>query len=282
MYRIILENVRGEKLELTNNPAYTITSIDGLYPPSATINTSAMATMDGSKFNSSRVNERNIVIELAIESPAEENRINLYKYIKAKQFVKFYYINDSREVYIEGYVESIPIRLFEIKQKAQISILCPFPFFKRIKESIINFASVIGNFEFPFSISAEGIAFSESEVYSEKSIVNDGDVPNGVIIELISTGLVLNPKIYNTETREFFILNFEMQSGDKVIIDTIKGEKRVTLLRNGIESNLISHIAIGSTWLQLSPGDNIFTYEVDAYIENLACTFKQVDLFEGV
>lgn len=282
MYRIILENMKGEKLELTNNPAYTITSIDGLYPPSAAINTSTMATMDGSKFNSSRVNERNIVIELAIESPAEENRINLYKYIKAKQFIKLYYINDSRDVYIEGYVESMPIQLFEIKQKAQISILCPFPYFKNIKENIIDLASVISEFEFPFSIPEEGIAFSVLEVQTEKSIINYGDVPNGIIIELIATGSVLNPKIYNVETREHFILNFEMQPSDKITINTIKGEKGVTLLRDGIESNLISCLAVGSTWFQLSPGDNIFTYEADEYIENLSCTFSQVDLFEGV
>lgn len=281
MYRIILENMKGEQLELTNNPAYKVISVDGLYPPSATINTRSTATMDGSEFNSSRVNERNIVIEIAIESPAEKNRINLYKYIKSKQYVKFYYINDSRKVYIEGYVESMPIQMFDMKQKAQISILCPSSFFKNVNNNITNFSSIVNNFEFPFAIQ-EDIPFSELELHVEKVITNDGDVDCGVIIELSATGIVLNPKIYNSETREYFFLDYEMESGDKIIINTNKGEKGITLIKDGVESNIINKHRPGSTWFQLQSGDNIFIYEADEFPENLSCTFIQTDLFEGV
>ena len=282
MYKLILENAKGEQLELTNNPAYTISSIDGLYPPSSTVNTSAAANIDGARFNSSRVNVRNIVIELAIESPAEENRINLYKYIKTKQKVKLYYSNDVRDVWIEGYVESMPIQIFDIKQKTQISILCPSPYFKNTKDNIIEFATVESNFEFAFDIAEEGIAFSELILQGEKSIINGGDAPNGAIIELIATGQVLNPKIYNVDTQEHYFLNVEMQSGDKITINTIRGEKSVTLLRNGAESNLIQYMEVGSSWFQLSPGDNIFTFTADEFPENLTCIFNQIDLFEGV
>lgn len=282
MYRIILENAKGEQLELTNNPAYSIMSVDGLYPPSATINTSTMANMDGSQFNSSCVNERNIVIEFAIESPAEENRINLYKYIKTKQYIKFYYKNETRDVYIEGRVESMPIEFFEKKQKAQLSILCPSPFFKNVDSTVIELYSVVSNFEFPFSIAEEGIPFSELKLGVEKSIINGGDIEDGVIIELVATGTVLNPKIYNSGTREHFFLNMEMQAGDKVTINTRKGEKSVMLLRDGVESNIIAKHAIGSSWFQLQPGDNTFIYNADERAENLSCIFIQNNLFEGV
>lgn len=282
MYRIILENARGQQLELTNNPAYSIIDVDGLYPPSATINTVATANSDGSEFNSSRVNERNIVINFTIESPAEENRINLYKYIKSKQYIKLYYMNDVREVYIEGRVESMPIQLFDMKQKVQLSILCPFPFFKNVTDTIVHFQSIVDMFEFPFSIESEGIAFSEVQLLVEKSIINNGDVANGVIIEMHASGLVLNPKIVNSDTNQFFALNFELQAGDVITIDTRIGEKSVTLLRDGVESNIINKLVPGSAWFQMEAGDNIFVYSADEYPENLSCTFIQTDLFEGV
>lgn len=282
MYRIILENARGQQLELTNNPAYSIIDVDGLYPPSATINTVTTANSDGSEFNSSRVNERNIVINFAIESPVEENRINLYKYIKSKQYIKLYYMNDAREVYIEGRVESMQMQLFEIKQKVQLSILCPFPFFKNVTDTVINFQSIVDMFEFPFSIDSDGVPFSEVQLLVQKSIINNGDVVNGVIIKVQASGIALNPKIVNSDTNDIFALNVELQAGDVITIDTRIGQKSVTLLREGVESNIINKLVPGSTWFQMEAGDNIFVYTADEYPENLSCTFIQTDLFEGV
>lgn len=282
MYKLIVENEKGEQLELTHNPAYTITSVDGLYPPSATINTAVSATLDGSKFNSSRVNNRNIVIELYIESPCEQNRIELYRYVKSKRHIKLYYSNGVRDVFIEGYVETVPINIFDQKQKVQISIICPSPFFKGVETNLIEFSSVNDLFEFPFDIAEAGIEFSSLQLHVEKPIINGGDVVNGVEITLRSRGLVLNPKIYNTETKEYFILNFEMQAGDEITINTSVGNKFVALLRDGVETNIINKLQPGSTWLQLQPGDNVFTYEADEYVENLYCVFVQTSLYEGV
>ena len=79
MYTFKIENEYGNMLELTHNPNYTITSIEGLNPAKANINTSVVASFDGSRFNSSRLNERNLVINVVIEKDIEQNRINLYK-----------------------------------------------------------------------------------------------------------------------------------------------------------------------------------------------------------
>lgn len=282
MYTLSAENAKGERLALTGNPAYSVTAVDGLYPPTSTINRSTVATMDGARFNSSRVNERNIVIELYIESPAEDNRINLYKYFKTKQYVKLYYSNGTRDVYIDGYVESMQIEYFEIKQKAQISVICPFPYFRSTAESVVDFLSVTSLFEFPFSIPAEGVEFSTLSLGAEKTIINNGDVASGIQIILTSTGLVLNPQIYNSGTHEFFKLDFEMDAGDEIIINTEPGNKSVKLLRDGVYTNIINKMQIGSKWLQLEPGDNLFIYEADEYAANLSCKFIHTDLFEGV
>ncbi len=75
MYTLIIENEKGEQLKLTDNPNYDVLSVEGTNPPKADINTVTVSGSDGSRFNSSRLSERNLVITLNIRPPTEENRI---------------------------------------------------------------------------------------------------------------------------------------------------------------------------------------------------------------
>ena len=152
MYTLIAQNKYGEQLELTHNNAYVIESIDGIDPPDAVINTTRNANSDGSVFNSAYVDNRTITITLAINGPAEANRIQLYRYFKNKYPVTLYYKNSTRDVYIDGYCKSIQIEFFEKKQIAQITIICPEPYFNGATDSVVEFSSIEDLFEFPFSI----------------------------------------------------------------------------------------------------------------------------------
>ena len=67
MFEITLENANGDQLNFAQNSAFTVTEIDGLNPPPATINTSQIALIDGAKYNSSKLNMRTINIAFAIE-----------------------------------------------------------------------------------------------------------------------------------------------------------------------------------------------------------------------
>lgn len=281
MYTLIIENKYGEQLELTNNPNYVISDIDGLYPPEATINTNKNANVDGSVYNSSYLNDRQITITLAINYPAEDNRLNLYRYFKTKYPVRIYYKNATRDVYIDGYVQKMTIEYFAQKQTAQIVIDCPMSLFNAREETIEEMASVKRKFVFPFSIESS-IPFSIIELIKETNIQNFGDVETGIIIKFIATGTVVNPKIYNVETLERIILNIQMQSGDEIVINTRMKEKSVKLIRDGKQLNVIGKMQPGSSWLKLSPGDNVFTYEADTGIHMLQCIFIINSQFEGV
>lgn len=282
MYTLIAENKYGEQLELTNNSRYTISDVDGLYPPEGVINTTKVSNMDGSVYNSSYVNDRTITITMAINGPAEENRLNLYRYFKTKYPVKLYYKNGVRDVYIDGYVSKFSVEYFEKKQTAQIEISCPMALFRSVEENITEFSSIENLFVFPFSIETAGIPFSTVKTGEQKTIINGGDVETGVIIKLNALGTILNPKIYNVDNADHMILNVEMHSGDEITINTRKKEKSIILLSDGVESNIIGKLEAGSTWFNLVPGDSLFTYEADEFPENLQCTFIISDQFEGV
>lgn len=302
MYTLIAENKYSEQLELTHNPAYNITDIDGIDPAEAVINVSKNAGADGSVFNSAYVNDRQIVITLSVNAPTETNRIALYKFFKPKFPVTLYYQNATRNVYINGYVQNVAVGFFDKKQTVQITINCPQPFFNGLYTKVQECSNVESLFEFPFSIEEStapivgqavvgtdslggesgGIEFSRLLDYFEATIFNDGDVETGALITIKASGAVDTPKIYNVETNESFIINTTLQAGDLVTINTRRGEKALTLLRNGVTIPLIGSLAEGSTWFQLVPSDNVFTLDADSGVENMLVTFTINDQYEGV
>jgi hypothetical protein len=282
MYSLSVENDRGNLLELTNNSDYTVYKINGLTPPKATVNSSVNATTDGSSINSVRVANRNIVIYMTVNGDVEANRINLYKYFPVKKSVKLYFSNGSRDIYIEGTVELIECDMFTNKQVAQISIICPKPYFKAVDDLIITFGDVINMITFPLSISETGVELSAISTSQRKSIVNSGDVDTGVVIKLFATGTVVNPIVYDVLKRTQFKLNFTMSAGDLIVINTNVGEKSVELIRGGVIHNLMGCMTQNSTWFRLEAGDNVFTYDTDNGNSNLQLTFTTSILYSGV
>lgn len=284
MFEIILENANGDKLNFAQNSAFTVTDIQGLNPPSATINTSEVALLDGAKYNSSKLNMRTINIAFAIQYSAAYNRIQVFKVLKSKQWVKFNYIGEYRKVYIEGYIESIDISYFAMKQIVTCSILCPSPYFKEAQAIVDELLNIISAFHFPFS-STEDPQLLMGYINNDIGITieNDGDVTCGMIIQLYARNAVSNPKIFNYITQDYFGLNFDMQAADLITIDTRQGQKSVTLLRGGVETNIFNSVIQGSTWLQLDAGGDTFVYEVGSgSTGNLSVSFMHNNLYEGV
>ena len=282
MFKLSIENHKGERITLSQNKNYTITSITGLNPPTANINTGINANFDGSTFKSSRLNNRNIVITLAVEGNVEPNRIDLYKYVKVKYPCRLYFENATRDVYIDGYIESMEIGVFEQKQMVQISIICPSPYFNDATEDRINFSTIQGLFEFPFSIEAEGVEFSRIVANAESNIYNAGDVETGMIIEFSAVGSCENPVIYKTATNDFMKLNVSMSEGDLIRINTNKGHKSVLKVSGGITTNILNVLDPSSTWLTLDAGDNVMLFTADVGSTYLACSISHNSLYEGV
>lgn len=282
MFSLRIGNQKNEILDFTKDDRYAVIAISGLGPPNAIINTTAIALTDGSRFNSSRINERNIVITIRLRYDVENARLNLYRFFKSKFPCRFYYRNSRRNVFIDGYVEAVEIDLFSTQETAQISIICPDPYFKDLTTTYTSISKIIPKFEFPFSIDASGIEFSVSEREKRTNVINHGDVPTGIIMELKANGRILQPKIYNSDTKEMFGLRVDMQMGDLITINTRKGQKSITLLRNGITTNILNDIMEKSTWFQLSPGDNVFTYTCDVGEEFFDMQIIHNDLYEGV
>lgn len=279
MFTAKVKNYRGESLQLFPSDDYFV-SIDGLTPGKASLNFATAGVNDGSKYNSGRKENKNIVLSIKPLRNIEENRTALYKFFPLKKTCSFYFKNGSRDVFIDGIVESVDGSLFERRETIQVSIICPSPDFKALYETIDNISQIIPAFSFPFAIPKEGIAFSEIERVADKNVFNAGDAETGLIIELKALGEVSDPIIYDEYSNSFSI-GIDMIQGDVITINTNKGEKSVTLFRDGENINIINLVKPNPTWFTLLPGDNILSYSA-INSDLLQITFRHRSQFEGV
>lgn len=282
MFTLICENSRGQRINLTKCHDYKVTKIDGLTPPTANINTTKVALGDGSIYNSSVVNERNIVITLYVTGDIERNRQRLYSIFKTKQMCRVYFKNQRRNVYTDGYVESFEATIFEKKQMVQISILCPSAYFTSVDQKEYTFSWTTDGFEFPFSIAESGIEFGKIENISTINVYNGGDIDTGITIEMRANGTVLNPVLINTQTGEKMAINYSLSSGDIVRITTYRGQKRIYLTHEGTTTNIINRLSSDSRWFTILVGDNLFAYQASSGGSNLDVRFIFSELYEGV
>lgn len=298
---ISVENHLGEtlKMELANpkDSGYIITSINGLGPGTANINTTDIVTNDGTIYNSAKLNTRNIVLHLSFVDGGdiEELRHKTYKYFPIKRKITLYIVTDHRSVKIEGYVESNDPNIFSKNEGTSISILCPDPYFYSYGKNGIKtttFSGIEPLFEFPFKDdNSKSLIFGNIQNKTENVVFYGGDIETGIVITIHVIGEVENITIYNVLKREQMridtnklreIISSPLIHGDDIIISTIKGFKYIILRRQGVDTNILNCLDRNSDWFTISKGDNIFAYTAETGYTNLQFKIENNIVYEGV
>lgn len=282
MYELILENKSGNRLTFGDGSPFQIKEFKGLNPPKATISTNETAFMDGARFNSSKLQTRQINIAFVVNKNPEESRRQAYLVIQPKKYIKIYFKSETLDCFTEGYVESLDVSYFAKKQTLTVSILCPYPYLKNTEESVNEMSAVTPMFHFPFPTS-DSLVFGQIDALASYDIENNGSAETGLTIELYARGTVSKPKIIDYISGEYMELDFEMQAGDVITIQTEPGNKSITLLRDGVKSNIFNTLTSTSSWLILPIGGATYVYTTEGgVITNLVVTLKHYDLYEGV
>ena len=277
-----IENEYGESYDFSKSADYAVT-VTGLTPGSATLKTSKVASKHGCKCNGSTLNERNIVLNIYPRNNVEQNRIDIYKYIVLGGYIKLYLKNGTRDTWIEGHIETIEGDLFTAPQMLQVSIICGDPFFKDVNSVTTEFTSVTTTFEFPMNVTSEGVIFGEIQKNALKNVRNESNSEIGVIIDIIATAdNALEPTIINEDTLETFTVEHQFITGDIVRIDTREGHRSLTLIRGGIETNILNSMTRDSKWISLKRGDNLFSYRALIYEEYLNVKISFQPVYTGV
>ena len=310
---ITVTNFLGESLLLDLfNPYDTgllITSITGIGPAKANVNTTELAVSDGSIYNSARVTQRNIVFSFRlIEDPVtnlvEDTRQRTYKYFPLKKMLTLTFETDNRIAEIQGYVESNEPDIFQQEETAQISIVCPSPYFYS-NDQMIVLNGVESQFYFPFSnesVSDPLLYFGEIIESVSLGYDYEGDAESGCIFHIHTIGEVHNISLYNAVTRERMDIdtsvignitkdeNDHLIAGDDVYLSTISGDRYIYLVRSGKQYNILPAVPKmtdlsankHADWIRMVKGSNVFGYLAEYGKSNATIEIYTNILYEGV
>ena len=300
---ITITNYLGQSITLDmrspGNSGLYIKKIEGLGPPTATINAKEIATFDGGLYNSARASTRNIVLSLGfLPNPTIEDMRQLtYKFFPIKKKLRFLIETDNRIAETYGYVESNEPDIFSQDETTEISIICPDPYFYSAGDNGKNvtvFSGAEPLFEFPLineSTTEKLIEVGQVWVTTEGLVYYEGDSEVGILITIHAVGDVGNITIRNLQTEEVMqidnskittILGTGISVGDDIYINTVKGSKYIVLVRDGVEHNILNAIGKDADWFQLVKGDNVFSYTADSGKENVQFKIEAQTVYEGV
>lgn len=282
MFTLKIENPAGEIFELTHNTqSYVVIGVQGLTPPPTNVNTSVGGLADGTFFNSARLDQRNIVIDIVLQGDIETNRQQLYRIFPRKLPCTVYFSNRNRDVKIIGYVEMLDGDLFSMRERMQVSIICPRPYFEALQTIYTELSRVVRMFEFPFSIE-DPVTISEIAEFPLCTITNDGDVEAGLTISVSVITTTDEVRIFNSTAGNFIGFSNSFEAGDEITICTSSGSLSAVLNRGGNKTNLLNALVTGSSWIRLVPGENLFTFTSAGGSDSIRIVFAFSELYGGV
>ena len=287
MFTARVRNDAGEELTLTGRETeYQIIRITGLNPPEAQINLVPLVAMDGARYNSARIETRELVLTIRVNGSVETNRIRLYNYFRTKRAVTFFYANGTLDVSIDGYVQTVETDLFSKGEIVQVTILCPFPYFAALDAVIADSTRALAEFEFPFSINTDAPVFISSLDAGGGAILltNSTDTECGFILDADLKQDCGEIVVKNLTSGGALTLRGSFLAGDDVRVSTVRGQKSILIIRGGEILNGFSTLTDGSVFWQVVPGENVVEYMIDGTATSPAAvlTFTYKQLYRGV
>ena len=241
------------------------------------------AAMDGGYLEAVKVPPRTIGLSFVINdrTRTEELRNDLISFFSPKKPGTLTIERGSRKRKIGFYLSERPQfvqdNIISDKLRVNLSLICPDPYFQDVSPSVVNFMHPLPLLTFPFnSVAGVGITAGILVVTDTATLVNDGDVPVGIVCDITASGgTVTNPKI--TMNGQYVRVIKTLEIGDTLSIDTNQGRKDIYF--NG-ESQFIFDRK--SVFFQLPVGENTIVVSADAGIKDAKASFTYSFKYLGV
>lgn len=224
---------------------YSLKDVTGLDPVKATIVSSSYAGIDGTQYQSSRRDARNLVLKIGftpdwVSNTPKTLRTNLYQWFMTKQYVELrFYEDDGLVVSIVGRVETNASPRFTSDPDATISILCFLPDFIGMTNELVSSNSVPDT--------------------TESSINYVGTSETGFLLTANVNRTISGFSLYQRGidgVQNELDFAYSMLAGDVIQISTVPGNKYANLIRAGVTTSALWGVSPYSPWLTLTPGMN--------------------------
>lgn len=229
-------------LGATPKSSLLVRKVTGINPADVTLFIGDYAR-DGGIYQGRRVGNRNPVLLLDLNpDPALGETISGLRELLYKAFldplvdadyVKLNFINDLGVVrYLVGYTEKFETELFDEDTSAQISIVCPDPFFRNNTETVLTNPSGWTTVPFTYAGSAE----------------------TGFYTKIVLTSATSTLTLDNNGKK--MVLNRSFSSGDIVEISTVRGSRFISLT-SGVTSSILAALTPAYPWLEMHSQANV-------------------------
>ncbi|AUN23159.1 phage tail protein [Clostridium botulinum] len=288
MQKLNIINSNGKELILSSSKPFIFRSIGNTGNNSANIYSSTGAGQDGISIDAITLKERLLPIVGGIFGESKEDlhrkRAFLSSFFNPRDKFSITYKDDAKTRKIFGIVQDITFNgVVGVTQEFLVQVLCPNPYWIELEEYKTTIALWQGDFEFPLEIPPEGIEMGHRVSNLICNIANKGDVLTGMKIQFKALATVVNPSLFNINTREFIKINRSLNAGDVLEVTTEINNKRIELIKsNGTKENVFYWLDLESDFLQLDKGDNLFRYDAEKGIDNLEVVIYHTPLYLGV
>lgn len=247
---VTVQNASGDTLSLPladSSGGYSVRDIQGLNPVKATLSSSTLAQVDGADPQNARREPRNITMKIGLEPDYAATsvaglRSNLYGYLIPTSVITLsLWADDILWGTTVATVESFENNMFSSDPEIDISLICYDPAFYAPAETLIN-ASTVSNTD-------------------QVTIPYQGSIDAGMIFTLLFDRSVTELRLYNTRPDnkiQLFSVSGSFLSGDKLVMQSMDRQKKLTLTRAGLTSSVLFFLDTTSDWPTLMRGDNLF------------------------
>jgi len=265
------------ELNVINRPEtdlFEVRNIDGLGDVKADVNTTSLGSIAGAFLTGTNQGIRNIVLTLGLDPNWDEWTVSKLRRHLAKYFVPqmttrlVFETMEFSPVGINGIVESNDPNMFSKDPEHQISIICPYPYFKALDPTVIEASTALDQVAIDYQGNVEtGI----------NVIVNQG--ADGLSPGIVNIGV--NGQDYgdSVEVAGLPAGEYPVTLNKHLELNTASGEKYVRRVDQfGNITNLLNYTnIIGSRWPLIGPGSDTFFVWSDSGVQDWTLTY--FDLF---
>lgn len=284
--KLTLTNKNNQILDLLNNrDKFILSGAEGLHGIETEIAESATPYTDGATIDSVKALPRGIELTFTLRGNVKASIDYFTSIVKSKQYVTLREIDGERDITIKGIATIPPYSRMLQTCKITLTVYCGQPYWEDTAYLVETINEYIGLLCFPTEgqyFTATGRPFGTINTNLTKSFENKSDTAVGMLISMVALGEVVKPRI-SCDTGEqkgwYMQLNLTLQAEDELKINTVKGDKYITI--NGLEiyngEPILNYLEWqGDEWLQLETGENTFSVTTEGSATNSNVHFELI------
>lgn len=280
MINLIFSNPKIGDIDLITDKYVRLTSIEGV-GSDGMLATQLVAGRDGGTLSSKTLPPRQIIVNFRIRAgvDAEQAMHDMYRIFAFGASGTMQFVGRLGSSFIDYIVENIDIPPNKQQLSGTMTLKCLDPYFRAGSSKTAVIAGSVSMFTFPFTFPEGGFYISQRLQSLFADVYNEGEADTGCTIVFKARADVVNPALIDAETGKTAKFNLTMKGGDEIRITTGKNNKRVTLIRDGIETNIFGKTMFPFTFFQLSQGRNTYKYDADAGLNSLDVDIEYTEKF---